>query len=247
MDNRDDVTDSKRKQGSTSHHVAVASTQGAESVARNRRGGEGLGSDRACHVVRVRAKPTIGVHAESRRTVGIGRVGQARGCGETWRRSGGRREAWWSSNIAAEARHCGSGRDGRCRANTGRLPCADTQRILGEAESNAALYAIMQRKAVKVIQRLGGKGDIFKFDEAHGSILLGPETESLVSTLFGKHGLELVLGRIDREIAHIQSIAWWVLIGRVDRGVVVPGKLLCVLLISGVWPVGAHRRRNRVR
>ena len=83
------------------------------------------------------------------------------------------------------------------------LARSHAERILGKREPDAAFDAVVQRVTVELVQRLGCERDVFKLHEAHGPVLLGAEAESLVATLFGKHGLELVFGGVDGEIADI--------------------------------------------
>ena len=90
----------------------------------------------------------------------------------------------------------------------------------------------MKHVSVELIQGFGGKGCVFEFDKTHGSILLGAETESLVSTLLGKDSLEFIFRRVHGKIAHVESVAWWILISRVYWGVSGPRKVLRVLLVA---------------
>jgi hypothetical protein len=66
------------------------------------------------------------------------------------------------------------------------------------------------------MKSLCGERNILKFNETHRTILFGPKAETFVSTLLREHCLELILGRIDREVPNVKSVARWVLICRVD-------------------------------
>lgn len=128
------------------------------------------------------------------------------------------------------------------------LTTPDTKRILREAQSNPTFDAVVKWLAVELIQSLGRKRRVLKFNKAHGAVLLGPETETLVSALLGKDGLQLVLGRVNREVSNVESIAGRVLIGRIHGRIVGTMEMLWSHLVRrGVaqsresrHPVGRH-------
>ena len=77
------------------------------------------------------------------------------------------------------------------------LSGTNAEGVLGEAQADAALDAIVELDAVQFVEGLCGKGHVLELDEAHGSVLFGAKAESFVATLLGEHGFQLVLGRID--------------------------------------------------
>lgn len=64
---------------------------------------------------------------------------------------------------------------------------------------------------------LGSEGDILKFDKAHRPILLGAETQSLVSSLLGEHGFQFLFRGIDGQVSDVKCVAGRVLIGGIHR------------------------------
>jgi len=61
----------------------------------------------------------------------------------------------------------------------------------------------MERMTIKFVQGFCGKRYVLEFNETHRTVLLRPEAQPFVATLLGKHGLELVLRRVDREVTDI--------------------------------------------
>jgi hypothetical protein len=116
------------------------------------------------------------------------------------------------------------------------LAGADSEGVFGEAQSDAALDAVVQGVAVELMKSLGREGDVFELYEAHRAVLLGSEAQAFIAPLLGEHCLELVLGRVDRKVAHIESVAWRVLIGRVDWREVVSLVVLATKLITDWRP-----------
>jgi hypothetical protein len=106
----------------------------------------------------------------------------------------------------------------------------------------------MEGLAIEFVKSFGGKRHILKLYKTHGPVLLRPEAEPLVSSLLGKHGLQFLLGRVDGQITHIQSIARWVLIRRIYGGEVVSRVAVAVdrISMSGRWSIG-WRQRAHVR
>jgi len=62
--------------------------------------------------------------------------------------------------------------------------------------------------SIKLVESLGSKRRVLKLDKAHGTVLLGTETKSLVPALLRKDSLEFVFGRVHGEITHVESVAW---------------------------------------
>lgn len=75
---------------------------------------------------------------------------------------------------------------------------ADSKRVLGKAQSNAALGAVVERVAVKLLECLGGEANLLELNEAHGSLRLRSKTQSFVTTLFREDGFELLLISLQR-------------------------------------------------
>lgn len=76
--------------------------------------------------------------------------------------------------------------------------------------------------------------DVFKLDKAHGAVLLGSEAQPLVAPHGGEQGLELLLGRVDGQVANVKGIAGRILIRRIDGrkiGLSIRHQLLLLLLI----------------
>lgn len=69
---------------------------------------------------------------------------------------------------------------------------------------------------IEVGKSLGREGDILELDEAHGPVCFGTEAKPLIAPLLREGGLELLLGSVQWKIAHIQRVARWVLVCRVD-------------------------------
>ena len=92
----------------------------------------------------------------------------------------------------------------------------------------------MKHISIKLVESLGSKRRVLKLDKAHGTVLLGTETKSLVPALFRKDSLEFVFGRVHGEITHVESVAWGVLISRIHWRVCWPRKVLRVLLVASV-------------
>lgn len=63
---------------------------------------------------------------------------------------------------------------------------ANTKRVLGEAQADAALDAVMQLPSIQLAQRLGGMANVFKLNKTHGPILLGSEAQPLVTPRSGE-------------------------------------------------------------
>lgn len=126
------------------------------------------------------------------------------------------------------------------------LSGANTQWVLGEAKSNPAFDRVVKRLSVKLIESSRGVRDIFEFDKAHWSILLGAEAETLVATLFGEHSLELVFGRINWQVTDVESIAGWVLVSWVDRWIVMPEMLIAANLKATRRTMGSHITHGRI-
>lgn len=117
-----------------------------------------------------------------------------------------------------------------CHGSRARLPGGlartNTKRILGEAQTDATLDAVMKRLAIELMQSLGRKRNILKLNETHVSVLLGPEAESLVTTLLREHGFELLFRGVDWQVPNVQGVARRVLVRRVHRWEVVTTEML---------------------
>lgn len=133
----------------------------------------------------------------------VGRFRQARG------RATGRRKA-----VGCGRGHSVDRRNVSMRSLRG--SGANTKRVLGEAQADATLDAVVQTPSIQLAQCLGGMANVFKLNKAHGAVLLGSEAQPLVTPHGGEQGLELLLGRIDGQIANVEGIAGRVLIRRVD-------------------------------
>ena len=79
----------------------------------------------------------------------------------------------------------------------------------------------MKRMPVKLIECFGCERYVLKFHKAHRPVLFSAETEPLVASLLGEHGLQFILGRVDREIPDIKRIARGILVGRINRRIIV--------------------------
>ena len=75
--------------------------------------------------------------------------------------------------------------------------------------------------------------------------MLVAEAKSLIPTLFGEESLELILGRVMRQIPNIQRVAWWVLIRRIDWRIVQPMVLGAGEMKSRVGTHVGNIRRHR--
>jgi hypothetical protein len=100
----------------------------------------------------------------------------------------------------------------------------------------------MQHVSVQLVQSLGSEGCVLKFNKAHGAVLFGSETKSLVSALLGKHSFQLVLRCVHGQITNVERVARRVLVGGVHWGIGWSRKMLWVLLIAAVWCVAQSRR-----
>lgn len=85
---------------------------------------------------------------------------------------------------------------GRCWIHAVRLAGSNPKWVLRKAQPNATLDAIVQGMPVELIESFGCKRDVFKLHKTHGAVMLRPKAQSFVASLFGEHGLELILGRI---------------------------------------------------
>lgn len=108
--------------------------------------------------------------------------------------------------------------DGRLRCPTAAATAPHAQRVLGKRQPDAALDAVLETLAVQLVERLGCIHDVLKLHKTHGPVHLGTETQPLVALLLGKQLHELLLGRVHWQVAHVQSVARGVLVGRVGRG-----------------------------
>lgn len=59
----------------------------------------------------------------------------------------------------------------------------NSKRVLREAQTDAALGAVVKRIAVKLLERLGRERRVLELNKTHGPIVLGAETKSLVAAL----------------------------------------------------------------
>lgn len=147
------------------------------------------------------------------------------------------RQARWRATGRRKAVGCGRGHSADRRnvsMRSLRRSGANTKRVLGEAQADATLDAVVQTPSIQLAQCLGGMANVFKLDKAHGAVLLGSEAQPLVTPHRGEQGLELLLGRVDGQVANVEGIAGRVLIRRVDGrkvGLSIRRLLLLLLLL----------------
>lgn len=89
------------------------------------------------------------------------------------------------------------------------------KRILGEREANATLDRVGQTVALEFVHGLRRKHDIVELNEAHGTLWLGAEAHTLVSTADREELAQLVLASERRQITDIERVAGRVLVSRV--------------------------------
>ena len=180
---------------------------------------------------KTRRRASRGRKARGRRTRGASQRRRARHA--RW----GRPHAW-RRHRASTAGAIASSTVGVERARGLSLAGADAEGVFGEGEADAALDGVVERVAVELVEGLCGEGDVLELDEAHGAVLLGAEAEAFVAALLGKHGFELVFGRVDGEIADVERVAGRILVGWVDGWVVVALVVLRGKLVVGVGSQG---------
>jgi hypothetical protein len=87
------------------------------------------------------------------------------------------------STTGAHSLHSGMRAHCRLKTTAGLLARPHSKRVLGKAQSNSTLHAVMEWVTIKLVQGLGSKRGIFELNEAHGSILLRSEAQALVPAL----------------------------------------------------------------
>jgi hypothetical protein len=118
------------------------------------------------------------------------------------------------------------------RAHASRLTGADTQWVLGETQANPGLVTVGELVSIKLIERFTSHGHFVEFNETHGTILLVPEAQALVSALFGEESLQLLFGGVWRKVTNIEGIAGRIQVVRIRRGKTMTRSMLITIRVS---------------
>jgi hypothetical protein len=122
----------------------------------------------------------------------------------------------------------------RTHRRVGSGVASDSQWVLGEADTDTSLVAVVELYTVQFVKRMRCIGNVLILDETHGAVLLCAEAKSLEPSALGKQRLQLVLASVDWQVSNVQSIARRILIGGVGRRIVMLQVQISARIVS-IW------------
>lgn len=122
---------------------------------------------------------------------------------------------------------------------------SDSQRVLGEADTNTSLVTVVQLYTIQLMKCMRCISNVLVLNETHGTILLCTEAKSLEPSAFGKQRLQLVLAGVDWQISNVQSVARGVLISGIGWRIVMLQVHISARSIVSVCASGRTSGRSR--
>lgn len=113
----------------------------------------------------------------------------------------------------------------------------DTQRVLGEADTDTSLVTVVQLYTIQFVKCMRGISNVLVLDETHGTVLLCTEAKSLESSAFGEERLQFVLAGVDGKISNVQSVAGGILVSGISRRIVMLQVQIPARIVS-IWSSG---------
>lgn len=120
----------------------------------------------------------------------------------------------------------------QCRVISSVAP--DTQRVLGEADTDTSLVTVVQLYTIQFVKCMRGIGNVLVLDKTHGTVLLCTEAKSLESPAFGEQRLQFVFAGVDGQISDVQCVARRILISGVSRRIVMLQVQISARIVS-IW------------